>query len=170
MGAGKSTVGLRLARELAWTFVDLDEEIVRAEQKSIADIFEAMGEPGFRELEHLTLAAALEHHNTVLALGGGAVETTANRQLLSGNSETLLVYLEAPLAELISRCELQYESGFAAARRPILERKSELAERFLRRQPLYKAAHWTIETAERDPDEIVRVILARWKKEAMGQP
>jgi shikimate kinase len=164
MGAGKSTVGMRLAQELGWAFVDLDEEIVRAERKNIAEIFETAGEASFRQLEHLALADALRRSGMVLALGGGAVETEANRQLLTGDPETLLLYLEAPLDVLLDRCEQQYRFQSEAVRRPILERRSELTGRFLRRKPLYESAHWTIETAECDPDEIVRIILTRWKE------
>ncbi len=170
MGAGKSTVGMRLARELGWTFVDLDEEIVRAEQQSIASIFETAGERRFRELEHLALRTVLERDGMVLAMGGGAIETAANRQLLADDGETSLLYLEAPLDVLISRCEQQQRCNPAAARRPVLEKQAELSERFLRRKRFYESAHWTIQTAGRDPDEIVQSILIRWKNAACGQP
>jgi shikimate kinase len=169
MGAGKSTVGVRLARELGWAFVDLDDEIVRAEQKSIAEIFETAGEAEFRELEHRALATALQRSGIVLALGGGAIETSRNRQLFTGDAETLLLYLEAPFDVLIARCEEQYIEQSEAVRRPVLEKRAELAGRFLRRQPLYESAHWTIKTAGCDPDEIVQMILVRWKGQARGQ-
>ncbi len=169
MGAGKSTVGVRLARELGWTFVDLDEEIVRAEQKTIAAIFETLGESSFRDLEHHALADALKRSGVVLALGGGAIETVVNRQLLADDPETLLLYLEAPLDVLIDRCEQQLRLQSATARRPVLEQRTELTGRFLRRKPLYESAHWTIETTEFNPDEIVRVILTRWKESTQGE-
>jgi shikimate kinase len=161
MGAGKSTTGLRLARELGWSFIDLDEEIVRAEKNSIAAIFENSGEATFRELERLALAEALRRSNIVLALGGGAIETASNRKLLADTVQTLLIYLEAPLDVLLARCGEQSMLNPEAARRPILEKQPDLAARFLKRQPLYASAHWTIETAERSPDEIVGAILAR---------
>ncbi len=163
MGAGKSTVGMRLARELGWTFVDLDEEIVRAEQQSVGSIFDTAGERRFRELEHLALRTVLERRDIVLAMGGGAIETAANRQLLADDTETSLLYLEAPLDVLISRCEQQQRFDPAAARRPVFEKQAELTGRFLRRKPFYESAHWTIQTAGRDPDEIVQSILIRWK-------
>lgn len=168
MGAGKSTVGLRLADGMGWNFVDLDEEIIRAERKSIAEIFETTGEIRFRELEHRALAAALDRGEIVLALGGGALETAANRELLASSPDTLLIYLEAPLDILIARCERQQVLESEAARRPVLEQRAELAGRFLRRQPLYRSAHWTINTAESDAEEIVRTILSRWKESTTG--
>ena len=181
MGAGKSTVGSRLARELDWVFVDLDEEIVRAEGKSIAAIFDSasdsdsthvdeaandstMGEARFREIENVALASNLKRSDIVLALGGGAIETAANRQLLLGDPETLLLYLEAPLDVMIERCEDQHREQAGVARRPVLEKKAEIAARFLRRKPLYESSHWTIGTAELGLDEIVRRIVLRWKE------
>ena len=164
MGAGKSTVGLRLAKELGWTFVDLDEEIVRTEGKSIATIFESSGEAYFRDREHSALRKTLTHDGIVLALGGGAIETEANRPHLQENPETLLIYLEAPLEILMVRCEEQQLSNPTAPRRPVLENRSELEKRFLRRKPLYEMAHWTVETAEADPEQTVQIILKRWRE------
>ena len=163
MGAGKSTLGDLLACGLGWTFVDLDEEIVRAQQKSIADIFASIGESGFRELERAALAQALQRERIVLALGGGAIETDANRLLLKEDRETLLLYLEAPLDVLMARCEQQQLEN-KAVRRPVLEKRAELAERFLRRRPLYESAHWTLHTTGRNPEEIVNAILQQWKQ------
>jgi shikimate kinase len=163
MGAGKSTLGLLLARELGWDFVDLDEEIVRAQQKNIADIFLSAGEAAFREVEHIALAKALQREAIVLALGGGAIETAANRQLLQQDRETLLLYLEAPLDVLIARCEGQ-QLETKAARRPVLDKRAELAVRFLNRMPLYEEAHWTLHTAGRNPEEITTAVLKQWKQ------
>jgi shikimate kinase len=161
MGAGKSTLGPRLAQQLNWTFVDLDDEIVRAEQKSIAQIFDSVGEVRFRELERDALANALHLESVVLALGGGAIETTANRQLIQKDEATLLLYLEAPLDILIARCE-QQQLERTAVRRPILEKRAELMERFHRRRPLYELADWTIDTAGKTLDELVIAVVARW--------
>lgn len=164
MGAGKSTVGLRLAHRLGWPFIDLDEEIVRAEQKSIAEIFESAGEAGFRKLEQQAVAARIEQDDVVIALGGGAVETAANLVSLASDAGTFLLYLEAPLDVLIARCEQQYRTDAAAARRPVLEQRAELSERFSRRKRLYESAHWTLPTAGRVTEEIVDIVLTRWKE------
>lgn len=161
MGAGKSTLGPRLAEQLGWTFVDLDDEIVRAEQRSIAQIFDSIGEARFRELERNALANALRLESVVLALGGGAIETAANRQLIQEDEETLLLYLEAPLEVLIARCE-QQQLERTAVRRPVLEKRAELMERFHRRQPLYELADWTIGTAGQTLNELVIAVVDRW--------
>ncbi|MES2221317.1 MAG: shikimate kinase [Acidobacteriota bacterium] len=165
MGAGKSTVGPRLAHRLGWTFIDLDDEIVRAEGKSIASIFDSIGEARFRELEEKTLANTLHQKNIVLALGGGAIETAANLRRMHEDDFTLLLYLAAPLDVLIERCE-QQQLHRKAVRRPILEKRAELTERFERRRPLYESADWTIETTGRTLDELVHVIMVRWHKAA----
>jgi shikimate kinase len=162
MGAGKSTVGVRLAGKLGWTFVDLDEEIVRSEGKTIADIFDTAGEKHFREIEHAALASILNRRNVVLALGGGAIETAANREMLAGNPEVLMLYLEAPLEVLLARCGAELPG---TPRRPVLERRKELAGRFERRRPFYEAAHWTVSTTDLAPDAVVETILARWRQE-----
>lgn len=161
MGAGKSTLGPRLAQQLGWSFIDLDDEIVRAEQKSIVQIFDSIGEARFRELEQNALANALRLEKVVLALGGGAIETEANRQLIHQDRETLLLYLAAPLQVLLERCE-QQQLERKAVRRPILEKRAELTERFHRRRPLYELSDWTLDTAGQSLDELVLAVLARW--------
>lgn len=166
MGAGKSAVGVRLAQELGWIFVDLDAEIVRMEQKDIAEIFETAGEEAFRALECRALAEAMTRSGIVLALGGGAIESLANRQVLASDPETLLVYLEAPFDVLIQRCEDQHRGQPGTPRRPVLEQRGELAVRFLRRRPLYESAHTTIATADCGLDEVVQRIVEGWKQSA----
>ena len=73
MGAGKSSVGRRLAKQLGWKFIDLDEEIERRERRQIAEIFREEGEPHFRSLERLCLKdLSSSASKAVIALGGGA--------------------------------------------------------------------------------------------------
>jgi shikimate kinase len=163
MGAGKSTIGPRLAHRLGWTFIDLDDEIVHAEEKSIGQIFDSIGEARFRELEQNALATTLRQENIVLALGGGAIETAANRQRIQEDEATLLLYLAAPLEVLIERCE-QQQLHRKAIRRPILERRAELTERFQRRRPLYELADWTIDTTGKTLDELVHIIMTQWNR------
>lgn len=161
MGAGKSTIGPRLAHKLGWSFIDLDDEIIRIEQRSVAEIFEAIGEARFRELEQNALADTLRQEHIVLALGGGAIETPANRQRIQEDDATLLIYLAAPLEVLIERCE-QQQLHRKAVRRPILEKRAELTERFQRRRPLYELADWTVDTTGKTLDELVHILMAQW--------
>lgn len=164
MGAGKSTVGLQVAEALGWPFIDLDEEIVLAQGASIASLFDTLGEPAFRELESAALASALRRDNAVLALGGGALESQSNRALLSEDPATILVYLEAPLELLFSRCEQQSLSQAGAAHRPVLDDRTSATERFLRRKPFYQTAGWRIDTSGRSASEVTAAILERWEQ------
>jgi shikimate kinase len=164
MGAGKTSVGARFATAIGWAFVDLDEEIVRSQKASIASIFASVGEPAFRELERAALVQTLQRDNIVLALGGGTLELASSRTLLIGDPSILLVYLHAPLEVLLARCEEQRTSMPEAARRPVLEDRDALAERFLRRKPFYEAARWHIDTARGNSAEIVSELLLRWQR------
>src|SRR5215472_16135113 len=93
MGSGKSTVGPLLARRLDWRFVDADDVIVSETGIPITEYFARNGETSFREREHETIARLAVEDALVLALGGGAIETAATRELLLNAPGTLLVHL-----------------------------------------------------------------------------
>jgi shikimate kinase len=90
MGAGKSTVGRRLARRLSLDFVDSDEEIERAAARSIADIFESFGEASFRDGERRVIARLIEGGPKVIATGGGAFLDAETRALSPSGSTPIL--------------------------------------------------------------------------------
>src|SRR5579863_5712063 len=82
MGAGKSTVGRRLAALLGRNFVDTDDEISAMTGKTVAELFSSEGEARFRAVESQVLREALESHTpSVIAVGGGAVLDSSNREL-----------------------------------------------------------------------------------------
>src|SRR5262245_25261923 len=89
MGAGKTTIGRKLADKLSWKFIDLDDEIERREGRSIADIFRQEGEPHFRNLERLCLTELSSTPNAVIALGGGAFIDPDNRNLTENSGLTV---------------------------------------------------------------------------------
>jgi shikimate kinase len=108
MGSGKSTVGARLARQLGWHFVDLDERIEAASGITIPQFFERHGEPAFRQLEADQLRAALGRavelkEPTVLALGGGTYAQPGAPEFLR-NAGVPVIWLDAPIDILLSRC------------------------------------------------------------------
>jgi hypothetical protein len=80
MGAGKSTVGAILARDLGWRFIDLDHVIEANSQRTVAEIFRDYGEAEFRERERQAVRQLSGEEKIVLALGGGTVEDKSNRQ------------------------------------------------------------------------------------------
>ena len=158
MGAGKSTVGRIVAERLGWSFVDLDDVIVEAAGKSIAELFDSVGEAAFRKQEHQALRTVLERTNMVLALGGGAIETAANRDLLQASTGTRVAFLEAPLGTLLDRCQ-QQQAQPGAATRPVLADLENLLQRFTLRLPHYRTAHITVRTTGKTPALVAEELL-----------
>ena len=139
MGSGKTTVGPLIAAKLGWTFVDADDVIEAEAGMPIAEIFKRFGEAAFRSREHATIKRLAGEDALVLALGGGAIETEATRDLLLRSPGTLLVHLEVKLATTLARC-----SGTEHTR-PVLADQANLAARYERRLPLYRTAHVSVE-------------------------
>jgi shikimate kinase len=155
MGAGKTTVGARLAGQLGWRFVDSDRVVEARAGTTIAEIFALRGEAVFREMETAAVEQAARGQHVVVALGGGAVETPATRELLAALEECVVIFLEAPLEILIARC-----SGHATGPvRPVLADRARLAERWKARLPWYRQAHLTVDTLERAPEVVAESIL-----------
>ncbi len=150
MGAGKTTVGSQLAARLGWTFLDSDHVVEARAGKTVAEIFECSGEPAFREMEAAAIRECLAGERLVLALGGGALEHSATRDLLAGTPNCLVVFLEASLETLVARC-----TGNEGAVRPVLADRSRLAARWAARLPWYRQADCTISTGDLTPQEIV---------------
>lgn len=155
MGAGKSTVGRRLARHLDMRFVDLDQMIETETGSSIALLFEIEGEAAFRQREAAALARATELEGIVLATGGGSVLDPGSQQLL--RQRGLIIYLEAPV-------ELQLERLSRDRSRPLL-RAPDRAQRLLdlaqTRNPIYRSlADLTITADRSGPGSTARRTLA----------
>jgi len=99
-GAGKSTVGKRLATALGVPFADSDHLIEEAAEMSVSDIFVTQGEPAFRVLEESVIEKALLEHEGVLALGGGAVMNANTRDRLKGLP---VIWLDVDLSQAAKR-------------------------------------------------------------------
>jgi shikimate kinase len=160
MGSGKTTVGRRLARRLERDFVDADDEVAEAEQRSIAEIFSSRGEAGFRELEARTLACLLHRAGpTVIATGGGVVISPSNRKRLADPSVTV-VWLDATPAFLASRAAPK-------AHRPLLasgDRRETFDRLHAERAPLYREVAdlvVDVEPFHRDDDEPKQALAER---------
>ncbi len=130
-GAGKSSIGRLLAKELRRPFVDLDRCIEEQAGAEIALIFELEGEAGFRKRESAALAAALAGSGQVIACGGGIVLDAGNRQLL--REQAFVVHLGVSVTQQLERLARDRS-------RPLLQtddRRSRLQELAAIRDPLY---------------------------------
>lgn len=101
MGAGKTSIGKRLARFLGLTFTDSDQEIEKAANMSVAEIFELYGEAEFRALERRVLARLLSDKAGVIATGGGAFMNSETQALVKASSYS--IWLDANLDILVER-------------------------------------------------------------------
>lgn len=132
MGAGKSTIGRTLAKDLKLDFYDSDEVIEQRAGADLAWIFDIEGEEGFRKREVRVIDELTQKHNIVLATGGGVIMSPENRGALAGRGT--VIYLKTSL-------EQQYERTKRDTKRPLL-RTDNLEERLesLRdeRQPHYE--------------------------------
>ena len=153
MGSGKTTVGPLVAARLGWRFVDADDVIESEAGVPITQIFTRQGEAAFREIERSTIASLSASDNLVLALGGGAIETEATRNLLLSTPGTLLIHLEVELATTLARCAGTEHT------RPILEDQANLVSRYQRRLPLYRMAHISIQVDRLNPEQVAAAIL-----------
>lgn len=133
MGAGKTTVGRRLAKRLGKSFYDCDEEIERTTGVKIPVIFDIEGEAGFRAREARMLAELVVRSDIVLATGGGAVLSADNRRVLAENG--LVVYLRALASDLWARTRHDRNRPLLKTDQPL----ARLEELYAERDPLYRS-------------------------------
>ncbi len=156
MGAGKSTIGRLLAKELRLPFKDSDKEIEQRTGADIPWIFDVEGEQGFREREQAVIVDLSAADGLVLATGGGAVLRAENRRALHAGGR--VVYLHATVEQQIDRTSRDRN-------RPLLRTADParvLSELMAIRDPLYREiADVVIETDERPPRMVVLEIIER---------
>jgi shikimate kinase len=159
MGAGKTSVGRRLAEKLGIPFVDADHEIEAAAGKSIKEIFADHGEPYFREGERRVIQRLIGNGAQVLATGGGAYMNDETRQRIQ--EKGISVWLRAALPILMKRVMKRQD-------RPLLQ--SEDPEAVMRglidkRYPVYALADITVESRDVQHGQMVNDVvraLAQW--------
>ena len=140
MGAGKTAVGTALARQLGVPFLDSDEEITRAADRSIAEIFERDGEPFFRARETEVISRLLLGTPCILSTGGGAFLSAANRRMI--HEVGVSVWLKAEL-------ELLWQRVRHKTTRPLLRTpnpRETLRALYEARMPLYAEADLVVDS------------------------
>ena len=154
MGAGKSSIGRRLAQRLKVPFVDADSEIELAAGATIEEIFERHGEAFFRDGERRVIQRLLEGPVRVIATGGGAFMDPATRRLM--RERAISVWLKADLELLLPRVLRRNNRPLLKVGEPraVLERL--IAERY----PVYAEADLTVDTLDGPPDATLERVMA----------
>ena len=162
MGAGKSSIGRRLATRIGAEFVDADEEIARAAGCSIEDIFALHGEAAFRDGERRVIARLLKRRPHVLATGGGAFMDQATRAAI--RERAFSIWLRADLDVLLRRVQRRDD-------RPLLkqgEPRAVLERLMAQRYPVYAEADMVLDTTDAPHATVVEAILVRVRDCAAG--
>lgn len=152
MGCGKSTIA-RILGELCSTPVQDLDQAIETSHGSIATIFSDAGEQAFRQIESETLSALLIQSGTILALGGGTVLDSANRQALR-QAGYQTVYLQTPMWLLWSRVA-------GDTHRPLATERQEFVYRYRRRLPVYRRLDTMVSSYPGTPEQIARRVLHR---------
>jgi shikimate kinase len=154
MGAGKSSIGRRLASELGIPFVDADAEIEKAAKMSIPDMFESKGEAYFRAGEARVIARLLDCGGQVLATGGGAFMNEQTRALV--REKGISIWLKADLDVLLRRIKRRADRPLLKTGDPV----ATLTQLLEQRDPVYAGADLTIESRDVPHETIMTEIIA----------
>ncbi len=153
MGAGKTTVGRRIAARLGRQFMDSDEEIERAAQMTIPEIFEQRGEAEFRAGEMRVIGRLLKEKDIVLATGGGAFVNADTRALVK--AEAVSVWLKADIDVLFERVSRR-------SNRPLLKTadpRGTLEKLIADRYPIYAEADVTVKSRDVPQDNVAADVI-----------
>ena len=164
MGAGKSSVGRRLAARLGLPFTDADQEIEAAAGMTVSEIFARHGEPAFRDGERRVIARLLGDSVHVLATGGGAFINAETRARI--RESAISVWLKAPVELLLQRVGRRDT-------RPLLRQgdPKEILEKLLaERAPVYAEADLTVDSEDGPHNAAVERILAALGKRGLLEP
>lgn len=152
MGAGKSSIGRRLAARLAIPFIDADIEIESAAGMTIPEIFEKHGEPYFRAGEARVIARLLDNGPQVLATGGGSVMDPQTRALIG--QKGISIWLKADVDVLLKRTKRRND-------RPLVEKIKDLLPQ---REPIYAQADIVIQSRDEPHETIIDEIMSALPK------
>ncbi|MEZ5925639.1 MAG: shikimate kinase [Hyphomicrobiaceae bacterium] len=164
MGAGKSSIGRRLADRLELPFVDADTAIEEAAGKSITEIFAEHGEEYFRDGERRVIARLLEDGNKVLATGGGAFMSEGTRTLI--RERAISIWLRAELPVLLERVKRRSNRPLLRSGDPAAVLQRLMDERY----PVYALADIAVESRDAPHEVILDEIMDRLVIHLQGEP
>ena len=153
MGAGKTSIGRRLAHALGLPFRDADEEVERAAGRSVPEIFEELGEAAFRDGERRVIARLLDEPPHVLATGGGAFMNPETRKLIA--SRAISIWLQADVEVLARRVSRKNDRPLLHGRDPVEVLTALARDRY----PVYAQADLAVESAESPHHVTVQAII-----------
>ena len=158
MGAGKTSIGKRLAARLDVSFADADHEIEAAAGMTVAEVFAKYGEPEFRRLERSVIGRLLTRHPHILATGGGAWMDGATRAAMKAS--TFSIWLKAPVDILVGRVRKRQEHDQS---RPLLNSsdfRGTLQGLLTVREPVYALADMVLESGDEPHGALVDKVVA----------
>ena len=162
MGAGKTTIGKALSKELGITFYDLDWYIESRMRKTVSEIFAERGEEGFRKIEYNMLHEVAEFEDVIISCGGGTPCFFDNMDYL--NQQGQVVYLKAEPEVLYKHLQM------AKVERPLLKGKSKeellkfIKEQLEKREPFYTKAHYTLDVSLMDNYDKIKISVEKIKE------
>ncbi|MCA0153275.1 shikimate kinase [Winogradskyella vincentii] len=161
MGSGKSTIGKQLSSVLDYDFIDLDDYIIKKENRTIANIFSDKGEIYFRKIESQYLKEILsQENNVVLALGGGTPCYANNIELIENDENVISFYLKLSIPYLSKRLFSEKDNRPLVSHLENLEELQEFVGKHLfERVQYYSKANYTVEAEEKSVKDIIESIL-----------
>ena len=162
MGAGKTTIGKALSKELGITFYDLDWYIESRMRKTVSEIFAERGEEGFRQIEYNMLHEVAEFEDVIISCGGGTPCFFDNMDYL--NQQGQVVYLKAEPEVLYKHLLM------AKVERPLLKGKSKeellkfIKEQLEKREPFYTKARYTLDVSLMDNYDKIKISVEKIKE------
>ncbi len=162
MGAGKTTVGKALAKELDMQFYDLDWYIEARMRKTVKQIFDELGEEGFRKIEHNMLHEVAEFENVIISCGGGTPCFFDNMEYMNQQGDT--VYLKASPEVLYGHLKM------GKTIRPLLLNKTPeqvrnfIGQQLQLREPYYAKAHYTLDVNLMENYEKIKISVAQLRE------
>jgi len=159
MGTGKSAVGRSVAQRLGFEFIDSDHEIERTAGKTIPEIFESVGEAGFREMEKQFMENGHRSNGMIVSCGGGLIAQPGMLELVKSMG---------PVVCLLASVETIYERTSKNSNRPLLQTedpKARIRELLSEREPIYRKAGTEVLTDGRSINEVVSHVVRIYKRD-----